>query len=76
MYVDPVQVLCIVLFEIANYDAMTTGTDGTKLYLSYIIHITKQLNNPTVEDKEIAYWLVETLKEIIKEGEDRTKLWI
>ena len=75
-YVDPVRVLRALLMQIANDDAMTTGTDGTKLCLSYTADLTKQLNSPSVEDREFAYWLVETLNETMKEGEDRTKLWI
>ena len=63
------------LLEIANDDAITTGTDGTKLCLSYTADITKQLSSPTAQDEEFAYWLIETLKGTIKEGEDRARLW-
>ena len=63
------------LLEIANDDAMTTGTAGTKLCLSYAADIMKQLTDPTVEDKEFAYWLIKSLVGTIKEGEDKTKLW-
>ena len=34
-HVDPVRILRAVLLEISNDNAMTTGTDGTKLCLSY-----------------------------------------
>ena len=50
------------LLEIANDDAMTTATDGTKLCLTYTVDITKQLSSPTAQDEEFAYWLIETLK--------------
>ena len=63
------------LLEIANDDAMTTGTDGTKLCLSYAGNVTKQLCNPTVEDKEFASWLIESLEGTMTDGENRTKLW-
>lgn len=63
------------LLEIANDDAMTTGTDGTKLCLSYTADIIKQLSCATAEDEEFADWLIETLKGTIKEREDRAKLW-
>ena len=73
--VDPVRILHGVLLEISSDDAMTTGTDGTKLCLSYVAEIMKQLNNPTERDKEFALWLIESLEATIKEGEDRTKMW-
>lgn len=63
------------LLEIANDDAMTTGTDGTKLCLSYKADMTKQLSNPTTQHEEFAYQLIETLKGTVKEEEDRAKLW-
>ena len=73
--VDPVRILRAVLLEISSDDAMTTGTDGTKLCLSFVAEIMKQLNNPTERDKEFALWLIESLEATIKEGEDRTKMW-
>ena len=63
------------LMETAGDDAMTTGTDGTKLCLSYSAVLTKQLRNPTDMDRQFAAYLIESLTCTIKENEDRTKLW-
>jgi len=65
----------MVLMEIAGDDAMTTGTDGTKLCLSYSAVLTKQLRNPTDMDRQFAAYLIGSLNGTIKENEDRTKLW-
>jgi len=51
----------MVLMEIAGDDAMTTGTDGTKLCLSYSAVLTKQLRNLTDMDRQFSAYLIESL---------------
>ena len=63
------------LLEIATDDTLSTGMEGTKLCLSYTKVLLKQLTEPTAEDKEFAYSLIECLNGTIKEGEDRGKMW-
>jgi len=40
----------VVLLEVAGDDAMTIGTDGTKLCLLYCAMLSKQLSCPTNTD--------------------------
>ena len=64
----------MVLMEMAGDDAITTGTDGTKLCLSHSAVLTKQLRNPTDMDRQFAAYLIESVNGTIKESENRTKL--
>ena len=64
---DPVRVLRAVLLEIATDDTLSTGTEGTKLCLSYTKVLLKQLTEPTTQDKEFAGSLIECLNGTIKD---------
>lgn len=70
---DPVRVMRAVLVEIANDEAMRTNSDGTKLCLSYGEILSKQLSNPTDEDKAFADWLYKSLEDVVKR--DRSEMW-
>jgi len=52
--------------EIAGDDAMTTGTDGTELCLSYSAVLTKQLRNPTDMDRQFAAYLITKWQQYVK----------
>lgn len=69
MYTDPIRAIRAVLVEITNDDALTTGSDGTKLCLTYAETLSKQLNGPTVQDMVFAEWLIKGLKKCY--GEQR-----
>ena len=74
LYTDPIRAICAVLVEIGNDDALTTGSDGTKLCLTYAETLSKLLGSPTVRDKVFAEWLIKGLKNVT-ESKDRTELW-
>lgn len=67
------RIIRAVLVEMANDDALSTNSDGTKLCLAYGETLSKQLSNPTAEDKTFADWLYIVLKDVVKK--DRSELW-
>jgi len=68
-----VQVFRAVLLEIANDKALSTGTKGTKLCLSYTKLLIKQFTKPTTENMEFGDLLIKCLNSTIVKGEDREK---
>lgn len=70
----PIRAIRAVLVDISNDDALTTGSVGTKLCLTYAEALSKQLISPTIQDEAFAKWLHKGLVDIMQNG-DRTELW-
>jgi len=60
--------------EVSSDDALSTGSDGTKLSRTYAESLLKQLTTPTDQDELFTEWLVQSLIKVMK-SKDKTELW-
>ena len=72
--IDPIWTVRAVLLEISSDDALSTGSDGTKLCRTYAESLSKQLANPTDQDEVFTKWFMQSLINVMK-SKDKTELW-
>ena len=72
--IDPIRTVRAVLLEVSSDDALSTGSDGTKLSRTYAESLLKQLTTPTDQDELFTEWLVQSLIKVMK-SKDKTELW-
>ena len=72
--IDPIRTVRAVLLEVSSDDALSTGSDGTKLCRTYAESLLKQLTTPTDQDELFTEWLVQSLIKVMK-SKDKTELW-